>query len=269
VRVARGKTPTGTILLSAAQESSHVVITIMDDGAGIDATRVRHRAVARGLLKGDEGLSERELVQLIFAPGFTTSDEVSELSGRGVGLDVVIKSIERLNGLIQVETVPGVGSKFIIELPLTLAIISALLVEVSGRTYAIPLGSVVETIKFGSADVHTISGRSTLRIRDQIVPLIRLSDIFSLPAVPAEREYAVVLGRGDKRLGIVVDRLRGQQEVVIKALDVNVAGAEVTMPMAGATILGDGRVVLILDVAALFEGRRGGRALVEAVAGGR
>jgi two-component system chemotaxis sensor kinase CheA len=260
LRVARGKTPTGTILLSAAQESNHVVITIMDDGAGIDATRVRQRAVARGLIKSEENLSERELVQLIFAPGFSTSEQVSEVSGRGVGLDVVLKSIERLNGLVEVETVPGVGSKFIIELPLTLAIISALLVEASGRTYAVPLGSVVESIKFADGDVKTISGRPTLRLRDQIVPLVRLSTLFELPAVPTERQYAVVLGRGDKRLGLVVDRLRGQQEVVIKAVDVNVAGAETALPMAGATIMGDGRVVLILDVAGLFEGRRHGRA---------
>jgi len=255
-RVARGKTPTGTILLSAAQESNHVVITIMDDGAGIDAGRVRQRAIQRGLLKGDTHLPERELVQLIFAPGFSTSDEVSELSGRGVGLDVVLKSIERLNGLVEVESVPGVGSKFIIELPLTLAIISALLVEVSGRVYALPLGSVIESIKFVPSAVQTISGRPTLRLRDEIVPLVNLSNLFSLPEPEGGKQYAVVLGRGDKRLGLVVDRLRGQQEVVIKALDVNVAGAESGMPMAGATIMGDGRVVLILDVAALFEGRR-------------
>jgi two-component system chemotaxis sensor kinase CheA len=267
VRVARGKTPTGTILLSAAQESNHVVITIMDDGAGIDAARVRQRAVQRGLLKGDEQLSERELVQLVFAPGFSTSDSVSELSGRGVGLDVVLKSIERLNGLVEVESVPGVGSKFIIELPLTLAIISALLIEVSGRVYAVPLGSVIESVKFEESDVQSISGRATLRLRDEIVPLLRLSSLFSLPAATPERQYAVVLGRGDKRLGLVVDRLRGQQEVVIKALDVNVAGAEIAMPMAGATIMGDGSVVLILDVAALFEGRRHARAaLAEPVA---
>jgi two-component system chemotaxis sensor kinase CheA len=256
VRVARGKTPTGTILLSAAQESNHVVVTIMDDGAGIDATRVRQRALERGLLKGDENLNERELVQLIFAPGFSTSDSVSELSGRGVGLDVVLKSIERLNGLVQVETVPGVGSKFIIELPLTLAIISALMVEVSGRVYAVPLGSVVESVKFTPADVQTISGHETLRMRDEIVPLLRLATLFDLEPAPPGRQYAVVLGRGDRRLGLVVDRLQGQQEVVIKALDVNVAGAVAGMPMAGATIMGDGSVVLILDVAALFEGRR-------------
>jgi two-component system chemotaxis sensor kinase CheA len=269
LRVARGKTPTGTILLSAAQESSHVVITIMDDGAGIDAARVRQRAVQRGLLKGDEHLSERELVQLIFAPGFSTSESVSDLSGRGVGLDVVLKSIERLNGLVQVESVPSVGSKFIIELPLTLAIISALLIEVSGRAYAVPLGSVIESVKFGPGDVETISGRATLRLRDEIVPLVRLATLFSLPAAPAERQYAVVLGRGDKRLGLVVDRLRGQQEVVIKALDVNVAGAEPGMPMAGATIMGDGSVVLILDVAALFEGRRHARAALAEPAAAR
>ncbi|HEX6738232.1 MAG TPA: chemotaxis protein CheW, partial [Vicinamibacteria bacterium] len=171
---------------------------------------------------------------------------------------VVLKSIERLNGLVEVETVPGVGTKFIIELPLTLAIISALLVEVSGRVYAVPLGTVVESLRFDPADIHTINGRDTLRIRDRIVPLIRLGEFFGLSGDGAGsgRHYAVILGRGEKRLGLVVDRLRGQQEVVIKALDTAVAGAEAATALAGATIMGDGRVVLILDVAALFEGRR-------------
>jgi two-component system, chemotaxis family, sensor kinase CheA len=258
VRVARGKTPTGTILLSAAQESNHVVITIMDDGSGIDAEQVRREAVQRGLLRGDEKLTERELVQLIFSQGFSTSTQISDISGRGVGLDVVLKSIERLNGLVEVETVPGVGTKFIIELPLTLAIISALLVEVSGRVYAVPLGTVVESLRFDSKDIHTINGRDTLRIRDRIVPLIRLGEFFGFGSEGSSegRHYAVILGRGEKRLGMVVDRLRGQQEVVIKALDTAVAGAEAATALAGATIMGDGRVVLILDVAALFEGRR-------------
>jgi two-component system chemotaxis sensor kinase CheA len=258
-RIARGKTPTGTILLSATQESNHVLITIMDDGSGIDAAHVRRKAVSRGLLKGDEVLTEREVVQLIFAQGFSTREAVTEVSGRGVGLDVVLKSIERLNGLVDVETVPGVGTKFIIQLPLTLAIISALLVEVAGRTYAIPLGSVVESLKFTADDVHTINGRETLRIRDRIVPLVRLATLFGVespaaPASPGGRQYAVVLGRGDKRVGVVVGKLRGQQEVVIKALDPAVSGA--TVGMAGATIMGDGRVVLILDVASLFDGKR-------------
>jgi len=255
VRVARGKTPTGTILLSAMQESNHVLITIMDDGSGIDAAAVRRKAVGRGLLKADETIADRELVQLIFSQGFSTAETVSELSGRGVGLDVVLKSIERLNGLVEVETVPGVGTKFIIQLPLTLAIISALLVEVSDRTYAVPLGSVVESLKFRSTDVHTINGRDTLRIRDRIVPLVRLDAFFGLRAAADQTaHYAVVLGRGDKRVGLVVNRLRGQQEVVIKALDPAVSGT--AFALAGATIMGDGRVVLILDVAAFFEGRR-------------
>jgi two-component system chemotaxis sensor kinase CheA len=257
VRVGRGKTPTGTILLSAVQESNHVLITIMDDGAGIDAQVVRRKAVSRGLLKGDEGLTERELVQLIFAQGFSTADQVGELSGRGVGLDVVLKSIERLNGLVEVETVPGVGSKFIIELPLTLAIISALLVEAAGRTFAVPLGPVMESLKLRPEDIRSINGRDTLRLRDRIVPLIRLADFFGLPeGASPEREYAVILGRGDKRVGLLVDRLRGQQEVVIKPVDTAIAGAAAATALAGATIMGDGRVVLILDVAAFFEGRR-------------
>jgi two-component system chemotaxis sensor kinase CheA len=257
VRVARGKTPTGTILLSAAQESNHVLITIMDDGAGIDAQVVRRKAIARGILKGDDNLSERELVQLIFSQGFSTAEKVGELSGRGVGLDVVLKSIERLNGLVEVETVPGVGSKFIIELPLTLAIISALLVESAGRTFAIPLAPVIESLKLTGRDIRSINGRETLRLRDRIIPLIRLADFFELPkAQPTERQYAVIVGRGDKRVGLVVDRLRGQQEVVIKPVDTAIAGASAAVALAGATIMGDGRVVLILDVAAFFEGRR-------------
>ena len=261
IRVARGKTPTATILLSAMQESNHVLITIMDDGSGIDAAAVRRKALDRGLLKADETVADRELVQLIFSQGFSTAETVSDLSGRGVGLDVVLKSIERLNGLVEVETVPGVGTKFIIQLPLTLAIISALLVEVSDRTYAVPLGSVIESLKFRPADVHTINGRDTLRIRDRIVPLVRLDVFFGLRAATEEAHYAVVLGRGDKRVALVVNRLRGQQEVVIKALDPAVSGP--AFALAGATIMGDGRVVLILDVAAFFEGRR------QAVAHGR
>jgi two-component system chemotaxis sensor kinase CheA len=254
-RVARGKTPTGTILLSATQESNHVIITIMDDGGGIDVERVRRKAIERGVLKGDEGLSDREVVQLIFSQGFSTAEAITEVSGRGVGLDVVLKSIERLNGLVEVETVPGVGTKFIIQLPLTLAIISALMVEAAGESYAIPLPAVVESLKFAPDEVHLINGRETLRIRDRIIPLVHLDALFRL-AKPArgDRRYAVILGRGDKRIGLVVERLKGQHEVVIKALDPAVSGAAVGV--AGATILGDGRVVLILDVAALFESKR-------------
>jgi two-component system chemotaxis sensor kinase CheA len=254
IRMARGKTPTGTILLAAAQESNHVLITIMDDGGGIDVETVKRRAIHMGLLKGDEALTERELVQLIFSPGFSTSEKITDLSGRGVGLDVVLKAIERLNGLVEVETVPGVGTKFTIQLPLTLAIISALLVEVAGRQYALPLSVVVESIKFVASEVRHINGRATLVLRDRVVPLLRVSDVFGLEDRSELHGYVVIVGRGDKRVGLIVDRLKGQQEVVIKALDPAVTGS---MPaVAGATIMGDGRVVLILDVAAFFDSRR-------------
>jgi len=259
-RVARGKTPTGTILLAAAQESNHVLITIMDDGAGIDVSKVRRKALQRGLIKPDQALSDRDIVQLIFAQGFSTSESVTEVSGRGVGMDVVLKAIERLNGLVEVETVPGVGSKFIIQLPLTLAIISTLIVEAAGATYAVPLSAVVESLKFDASEVHVINGRDTLRIRDRLIPLESLAEVFGLPAgQPTRHRYAVILGRGERRLGLVVDKLKGQQEVVIKALDSAVSGA--ACGVAGATIMGDGRVVLILDVTGLFDARgRGARA---------
>jgi two-component system chemotaxis sensor kinase CheA len=255
IRLARGKTPTGTILLSAAQESNHILITIMDDGGGIDPEAVRRRAVERGILKSDQPLAEREAMQLIFAQGFSTAREVTEVSGRGVGMDVVLKAIERLNGLVEVESVPGVGTKFIIQLPLTLAIISTLLVQVGGRPFAIPLSTVVESIRFEHSEIQPIKGRDTLRLRDRVVPLLRLADILGLPRDEGpDRQYAVILGRGEKQLGLVVNALLGQQEVVIKALDPVATGGAV--PVAGATIMGDGSVVLIVDVPALFEGRR-------------
>ncbi|HSB62492.1 MAG TPA: chemotaxis protein CheA [Vicinamibacteria bacterium] len=252
-RVARGKSATGTILLSAAQESNQVVITIADDGAGIDAGEVRRKGVERGIVSGAERLSDREAIQLIFAEGFSTAEAVTELSGRGVGLDVVVKCMERLNGFIEAETMPGAGTRFTMQLPLTLAIISALMVDVGGFTYAIPAGSVVDTLKFCPEEIARINGRETLRLRDRIVPLVRLAGLFGHPEA-AGGSFAVVLGRGDKRLGLAVDRLKGQQEVVIKALDPILATPGIGL--AGATIMGDGRVVLILDVAAFFGDRR-------------
>jgi two-component system chemotaxis sensor kinase CheA len=254
-RLARGKAATGTILLSAAQESNQVVITIADDGAGIDAAEVRRKARERGIIGDADQMSDREAIQLIFAEGFSTAETVTELSGRGVGLDVVVKCMERLNGFIDAETMPGAGTRFTMQLPLTLAIISALMVDVGGYTYAIPAGSVVESLKFRPEEVNRIGGRETLRLRDRIVPLFRLAQLFGHEGrALLDLSYAVVLGRGEKRLGLAVDRLLGQQEVVIKALDPIVSAAG--LGLAGATIMGDGRVVLILDVAAFFGDRR-------------
>lgn len=255
-RAAAGKSPIGTILLSAAQESNQVVITLVDDGAGIDAAEVRRRAVERGLLGADEKLSDREIIQFIFTEGFSTARSVTDVSGRGVGLDVVVQSMERLNGLIEAETIPGAGTKFILQLPLTLAIITVLMVEVGDNVYALPSGAVVESLHFRPNEVSQMNGRDTLRIRDRIIPLVHLSEFFGVaPRRHRAEAYAVIVGRGEKRLGLTVDRLRGQQDVVIKGLDSVVSGT--ALGVAGATILGDGRVVLVLDVAALFESSRG------------
>lgn len=264
-RRAKGKSPVGTILLSAAQESNQVVITIADDGRGIDASAVRRKAIARGLLRADDVLTDREVIQFIFAEGFSTADSVTDLSGRGVGLDVVLKCTERLNGLIEAETMPGAGTKFTIQLPLTLAIISVLMVEVSGQTYALPSGSVVESLRFERAHILKMNGQDTLRLRDRMVPLVDLRRLFDLPEKEAREAYVVVVGRGEKRVGLTVDRLRGQQQVVIKALDPVVSGG--AFGVAGATILGDGRVVLILDVSSFFGDRRVTAARASAPAG--
>jgi two-component system, chemotaxis family, sensor kinase CheA len=253
-RAARGKAATGTLLLAAAQESNQVVITLVDDGAGIDAAGVRRKAVESGLVAPDEVLDDREAIQLIFTEGFSTARTVTDVSGRGVGLDVVVQSMEKLNGLIEAETIPGAGTKFTLRLPLTLAIITVLMVEVGGGVYALPSGAVVESLRYPKSEVARIGGRDTLRVRDRIVPLLHLAEVFGSASAGGDEAYAVIVGRGEKRLGLTVDRLRGQQDVVIKALDPVVA--ESVVGIAGATILGDGRVVLILDVASLFEGRR-------------
>ena len=254
VRKARGKSPTGTLLLSAAQESNQVVITLVDDGAGIDAASVRKKALERGLLQAGETLSDRDAIQLIFTEGFSTASAVTDVSGRGVGLDVVVRSMERLNALIEAETIPGAGTKFTLQLPLTLAIISVLMVDVGDEVYALPSGAVVESLRYAKRDLLRMNGRDTLRVRDRIVPFVHLAELFGRAGAQGEHAYAVIIGRGEKRLGLSVDRLRGQQDVVIKALDAVVSNPVVGI--AGATILGDGRVVLILDVASLFEGRR-------------
>jgi two-component system chemotaxis sensor kinase CheA len=254
VRRARGKSETGTLLLSAAQESNQVVITLVDDGAGIDAASVRRKAVERGLLQEGDALSDKDAIQLIFTEGFSTAKAVTDVSGRGVGLDVVVRCMERLNALIEAETIPGAGTKFTLQLPLTLAIISVLMVDVGEEVYALPSGAVVESLRYAKRDLVRMNGRDTLRVRDRIVPFVHLAELFGRGGGEGEQAYAVIVGRGDKRLGLSVDRLRGQQDVVIKALDA-VASTE-AVGIAGATILGDGRVVLILDVASLFDARR-------------
>lgn len=255
-----GKPATGVIRLTAAHQSNQIVITMEDDGRGMSAERLKRSALAKGLLDESEGrsLTDQDALQLVFLPGFSTSREVSETSGRGIGLDVVRKTVSSFNGTIDLESIPGGGTRFTIKLPLTLAIITALMVEASGETFAIPLSGVLESIKVEAAEIHAVASGEMINLRDRLLPLVRLDRYFSLQRGEARNtEYVVVVGSGEKRAGIVVDRLIGQQEIVIKGMDDYLGD----LPgISGGTVLGDGRVSLILDIASLIgRGRKGER----------
>ncbi|HEY6839206.1 MAG TPA: chemotaxis protein CheA [Geobacteraceae bacterium] len=251
-----GKPATGTLTLRARHESNHIIIAVEDDGKGIDAGKIKSAAAAKGLLVGEDAdsLDEGDILQFIFAPGFSTSREVTETSGRGIGLDVVKKIVTSFNGLIDVSSRPGHGTAFTIKLPLTLAIITALMVEVAGETFAIPLSGVLESIRIDNADIHDVGTGEMINLRDRLLPIHRLDRFFALPqAAERGQQYIVVVGSGEKRGGLVVDRLVGQQEIVIKGLDDYLG----ELPgISGGTVLGSGRISLILDIGSLLgEGR--------------
>ena len=247
-----GKHPEGYVRLAASQEGNSIVIRIEDDGRGLQVEKLKAKALAKGLVTASElsGMEDRDAMNLIFLPGFSTADQVSDVSGRGVGMDVVRTNIGRMNGSIELDSLPGKGCLVTIKLPLTVAIIQALLVEVECSTFAIPLASVVEAVKVTKEDIKTINGRTVLNIRERILPLMRLADEFGIPSVDADEFYVVVVAVGERRLGIVVDRLRAQEEVVIKSLG---EFLEDVKGVAGATITGDGKVVLILDMADMVQ----------------
>ncbi len=254
-RVAAGKSRTGTLVLAAVHEGNQIIISIKDDGRGIDTERVGRKAIEKGLLTEEQlaALSQREMFDLIFLPGFSTKEKATDLSGRGVGMDVVKTNIKKLNGLIEIKSEKGLGSEFILRLPLTLAIIQSLLVEVEGEVYSIPLSSVLETIRVDQRKFHMIGGQEVLKLRDMVLPLIRLQKVFNVQQRNEIEDfcYVVVVGAADKRMGLVVSRLVGQQEVAIKSLGnylANIPG------IAGSTILGDGRVTLIVDPVGMIEG---------------
>ncbi|NLM22179.1 MAG: chemotaxis protein CheA [Peptococcaceae bacterium] len=250
-RLAVGKDKTGVITLDAYHEGNHIAIIVSDDGAGLDLEKIREKGRQNGLIAENEELSERDLTNLIFHPGFSTADKITDISGRGVGMDVVKKAITNLGGLIDVQTKKGEGTSFIIRLPLTLAIIQALLVELGEEIYAVPLSSVVETLLVNTKEIKTVGGLQMVQIRGNTLPLLSLRQKFDLPEREEEVEevYVVVVGLGDKNVGLIVDELQGQQEIVIKSLgDLNgIPG------IAGATILGDGKVTLILDIGSLIQ----------------
>ena len=256
-RIAQGKDSEGVVRISAYQEGNSIVIEISDDGRGIDAEKIRRKAVEKGIITEADAmrLTDAEAVNIIFMPGFSTAEKVTDVSGRGVGMDVVRTNINKINGSVEIATQKGDGSTFTIRLPLTIAIIQALMVTIGPETYAIPLASVVETVKITEKDIKTLSGSEVLNLRQQVLPLIRLRDEFKVPhqgdgtGIP-EGQYVVVVQVGSKNLGLVVDRLPYQEEVVIKSMGQILSGIR---GLAGATITGDGRVVIILDVGEILQ----------------
>jgi two-component system, chemotaxis family, sensor kinase CheA len=256
VRARAGKPEIGTIGISAEQRGNHVVITVEDDGAGLNEKKLVERAVERGLIEPHQAgeMSRRDVFNLIFLPGVSTKEVADEMSGRGVGMDVVKTNIARLSGIIDVESEPGQGTRLTITLPITLAIIQALVVRAAGRTFAMPLNSVLESLRITQADVATVERREVMTLRGGTLPLARLERLFSLerPASdpPPARQFVVVVGLAQHRIGLCVDELVGQQDIVIKPL----GRALATVPgIAGATELGGKKTVLVLDVAAIVE----------------
>jgi len=246
------KRPRAAVAIRAMQRGNQVVIEISDDGRGLDEERIREVAVRTGILTRAqaEEMTPRELQRLIFLPGFSTASRVSELSGRGVGLDVVKTNISRLSGMIDTHSERGVGSTFTITLPETLAIVRALVVSVSGRVYAVPLNAVSEITSIAESEVRTVEGREVIGLRGKTIPLARLARVFELPETELRRRFILVVGLAHRRLGIAVDELLGQQDVVVKPLGGRLRH---TPGIAGATDLGDRNPVLVLDTGALIE----------------
>ena len=252
-REAKGKPRTGEVGLIARHEGNNVVIMITDDGAGIDANKIRRKAVEKGMISQSEAdsLDDSDAVRLIFLPGFSTAEQITDISGRGVGMDVVRSKIEALSGHVDVETHIDEGSVFKIKLPLTLAIIQAMLVRVQEEMYAIPLTSIDSTINIEPSDIQTVQNKEVIVLRGEIIPIIRMEEALQVPHTKdSDEHFVVVVHAGEAKAGIVVDNLIGQQEIVIKTLGNLFAGLKL---FGGATVLGDGRVALILDVATMIQ----------------
>ncbi len=251
-RVRSGKSRKGRITLTAAQESSNAVIKVMDDGRGINLEKIREIGIEKGMIQPDDVLDKESVASLIFSAGFTTKQEATDISGRGIGLDVVYKNITKLNGQVTVDSALGKGATFTIKLPLSLAIIQALMAEAGGEVYAIPMSAVDESVKIKEEDVHIINNREVIRFRENVLPLIRLGEFFGLGRKKSKRFYVVIIGKAEKRIALAVDKLKGQQEIVIKPLDDTFGKS---YGVAGASILGDGRIVLIVDIMAFWTGK--------------
>jgi two-component system chemotaxis sensor kinase CheA len=256
-RIAGDKPARGTVYLNAYHQGTQVVIEVRDDGHGINLAQIRKQAVEKGIVKADEiqRLSDSEAMNLIFEPGFSTAAEVTEVSGRGVGMDVVRTSLDKLKGTVHVSSQVGKGTTIQLRVPLTLASIQTLLFRVAGRLFAVPLSSVVEITRITDADIHRVDQREVLRLRDQILTLVRLNSLSQIHAVPPpegkkkKRSFVIVIGAAEKRFGLIVDSMVGEEELVIKALPTEIISSDL---VSGASILGDGTVVLILNVPAVL-----------------
>jgi len=248
-RIAAGKPAAGTVRLAACQSGGQVVITIADDGGGINVERVRARAEANGLIEPGANISDHDLIQFILHPGFSTAAKVTNLSGRGVGMDVVKRTIEALRGTIEIASRPGAGSTMTLRIPLTLAIIEGLLVRVGEGRYVLPLAAVEECLELTSAEDTRSQGRSLITLRERLVPFVRLRELFAVGVPPDPFQKIVVVAAGNARVGLVVDQIIGSHQTVIKSMSRLQKGAAA---FAGATILGDGTVALILDIGHLL-----------------
>ena len=248
-RIALGKSEVGNIWLNAYQDGNNVNIEVRDDGAGINIEKVRNKALEKGMITPEQAevMTDKEIIDLLFQPSFSTADKITDVSGRGVGLDVVKTKIEGLGGNIECRSVIGEGSSFIIHLPLTLAIIQALMVELGNEKYAIPLGSIqtIEDVPF--SDIKYVQTKEVINLRGTVIPLIRLDQILDVESAAQDQESltVVIVKKGDKQAGLVVDNLIGQQEVVIKSIGSYINCSKI---ISGATILGDGEIALILEV---------------------
>ena len=261
VRQRAGKPETGTLLLEAEQSGDHILIRVRDDGAGIDAEKLRKSAVSKGMIGAEESerLSEQECFELIFLPGSTTKDQISEVSGRGVGMDVVKTGITQLNGSIEIESKKGRGTTLTIRVPLTLAILPTLMVQLGTRKFALPLSVVREIFELDMRQTHKVDGQLVMQYRGKAPPLFNLREWLLSPVLAGEAkngDQVVVMQSGNRVFGFLVDQVLGQEEVVIKPLGAMLQGIS---GLAGATITGDGHIALILDVAGLLEARLGRR----------
>ncbi|WP_379146392.1 chemotaxis protein CheW [Paenibacillus sp. sgz500992] len=253
IRRSAGKSETGTVRVAASHEDNQVILVIEDDGAGIDAEAILQSAINKSIITAEEAryMNEDEALRLIFRPGFSTAAQVSDISGRGVGMDIVRNDIERINGMIDIETTKGQGTRFRIRLPFTLAIIRGLLVNAGNATFVIPMSSVAEIIRTAYGEIKTVRGQPVITARNQLVPVVWLHDCLGIPRAEttASSIPLIILGRGEKRLALAVDTLVGNQDIVIKTLGSYIGKSDST---SGATILGNGKIALIIDTASLF-----------------